>query len=56
METLNNIKSTIKSILERSNLIESDVNTIFELLELYGKYSETRGEIKQLKAMIKHDK
>lgn len=56
METLNNIKNTIQSILERSNLSENDKNTIFELLELYGKITETRGEIKQLKAQINYEK
>ena len=56
MEALNNIKKTIEMILEKSNLSESDKVTIIELLELYGRYSETNGEIKQLKAMIKHEK
>ena len=53
MEALNNIKKTIQMILEKSNLSESDKVTIIELLELYGRYSETNGEIKQLKAQIK---
>ena len=56
METLNNIKYTIKNILERNNLSETDKDTILELLELYGRYAETNGEIKQLKAQIKHEK
>ena len=56
MEALNNIKKTIQMILEKSNLSETDKDTILELLELYGRYAETNGEIKQLKAMIKHEK
>lgn len=56
MEALNNIKKTIQMILEKSNLSETDKVTIIELLELYGRYSETNGEIKQLKAQIKHEK